>query len=155
MVKKILFILLALYSLLFLLGGISAPVLAHYKIYDLSGMLTYLFSGSCHQMPDRSFWIMGYPMALCSRCTGIYAGSFFGCMHKIIFNKNYTLLMFIVFIIIALSDIALNFLFAINTGLYIRFFAGILIGLVFVEVLSRFIDFVLNYWKKYTKNRKV
>ena len=26
----------------------------------------------CHQMPERSFWIGGQPMAVCSRCLGIY-----------------------------------------------------------------------------------
>jgi len=28
----------------------------------------------CHQMPERSLWILGYPMAVCSRCLGIYLG---------------------------------------------------------------------------------
>lgn len=33
-----------------------------------------LFRGLCHQIPDRSFWINGQPMAVCSRCAGIYGG---------------------------------------------------------------------------------
>jgi len=32
------------------------------------------FLNFCHQVPDRSFWINGQPMAVCSRCLGIYAG---------------------------------------------------------------------------------
>lgn len=32
------------------------------------------FSNLCHQHPARSFWINGQPMAVCSRCFGIYAG---------------------------------------------------------------------------------
>lgn len=32
------------------------------------------FSALCHQNPARSFWINGQPMAVCSRCLGIYAG---------------------------------------------------------------------------------
>jgi len=32
------------------------------------------FSNLCHQNPARSFWINGQPMAVCSRCLGIYAG---------------------------------------------------------------------------------
>lgn len=28
----------------------------------------------CHQDPARSFWINGKPMAVCTRCYGIYAG---------------------------------------------------------------------------------
>lgn len=38
------------------------------------------FSGLCHQIPERSFWINGQPMAVCSRCFGIYAGFFLGWM---------------------------------------------------------------------------
>ncbi|HEX8422215.1 MAG TPA: DUF2085 domain-containing protein [Pyrinomonadaceae bacterium] len=31
-------------------------------------------SGVCHQMPERAFWIAGHPLAVCARCSGIYAG---------------------------------------------------------------------------------
>jgi len=33
-----------------------------------------LFADFCHQDPNRSFWIGGQPMAVCSRCLGIYTG---------------------------------------------------------------------------------
>ncbi|WP_445666748.1 DUF2085 domain-containing protein [Fodinibius sp. AD559] len=32
------------------------------------------FHSLCHQIADRSFWINGQPMAVCSRCIGIYSG---------------------------------------------------------------------------------
>jgi len=32
------------------------------------------FSYFCHQIPERSFFIAGHQLAVCSRCTGIYAG---------------------------------------------------------------------------------
>jgi len=28
----------------------------------------------CHQMPERAFWVAGHPLAVCARCSGIYAG---------------------------------------------------------------------------------
>lgn len=34
------------------------------------------FSMLCHQMPDRSIWLSDAPMAVCSRCFGIYAAMF-------------------------------------------------------------------------------
>lgn len=37
-----------------------------------------MFSDLCHQLADRSFWLNGQPMAVCSRCIGIYAGFAFG-----------------------------------------------------------------------------
>jgi len=32
------------------------------------------FSKVCHQLPERSFFIDGHPLAVCARCTGLYAG---------------------------------------------------------------------------------
>lgn len=32
----------------------------------------------CHQMPSRSFFIHGYQMPLCARCTGIIVGEVLG-----------------------------------------------------------------------------
>lgn len=37
-----------------------------------------MFFGLCHQDPYRSFWINGTPMAVCSRCFGIYSSFFLG-----------------------------------------------------------------------------
>lgn len=34
----------------------------------------YSFWHLCHQIPERSFRLGGQPMAVCSRCFGIYAG---------------------------------------------------------------------------------
>lgn len=36
------------------------------------------FLNLCHQAPERSFWFNGQPMAVCSRCIGIYSGFTFG-----------------------------------------------------------------------------
>lgn len=33
-----------------------------------------LFSPVCHQIPSRCFALFGWPMAVCGRCLGIYAG---------------------------------------------------------------------------------
>jgi uncharacterized membrane protein len=33
-----------------------------------------LFSPICHQIPERSFFLRGFPLAVCGRCLGIYAG---------------------------------------------------------------------------------
>jgi len=32
------------------------------------------FGTLCHQLPDRSYFIDGHKFAVCSRCTGLYAG---------------------------------------------------------------------------------
>lgn len=61
---------LALFVVLTALGG---------GLFNQSGLWQFewqhkIFSGLCHQNPQRSFWINGRPMAVCSRCLGIYTG---------------------------------------------------------------------------------
>lgn len=36
------------------------------------------FSPICHQIPSRCFKLFGYPLAVCTRCLGIYIGFFTG-----------------------------------------------------------------------------
>lgn len=49
-----------------LIQSIGHPAFA-FKIYRV-------FSFVCHQIPERSFHLYGNQFAVCSRCTGIYAG---------------------------------------------------------------------------------
>lgn len=32
------------------------------------------YANACHQIPERSFFLFGEPMAVCARCYGVYAG---------------------------------------------------------------------------------
>jgi uncharacterized membrane protein len=43
--------------------------------HDTSAFVLYqMFSRLCHQIPERAFFLEGYPLAVCARCTGIYLG---------------------------------------------------------------------------------
>jgi uncharacterized membrane protein len=58
------------------LAIVAAPALAA-RSHALAAALLYLaFSPVCHQLPDRSFALYGYPWAVCHRCAGIYWGMF-------------------------------------------------------------------------------
>ena len=50
---------------------VAAPLMDTPAIYAF-------FSYICHQLPDRSFHLDGQPMAVCSRCIGVYAGLLVG-----------------------------------------------------------------------------
>lgn len=54
---------------------IITPVLAGMDGFwsELSVYLYTFFSSTCHQLEERSFFISGFPMAVCSRCASIYA----------------------------------------------------------------------------------
>jgi uncharacterized membrane protein len=65
---------------LVLLGGFmwnaalfAAPLLRH-EAPVVSALIYAAFSPVCHQLPERSLYIHGFPLAVCSRCLGIYLG---------------------------------------------------------------------------------
>jgi len=68
---------LGLYLLVFVLAGITVLVALGGGLFSQSAPW-YMqwqhkaFLQLCHQMPERSFWMGGQPMAVCSRCLGIY-----------------------------------------------------------------------------------
>lgn len=46
-----------------------------------------LFQSVCHQNPDRSFSFMGAPMAVNSRCFGVFSGLFIGWVFIPLFSR--------------------------------------------------------------------
>ena len=66
-------------SALWLLAIALAPFLAD-RIPRLAAGLYACFSPLCHQIPERSFVFFGHPLAVCARCTGIYAGILSGLL---------------------------------------------------------------------------
>ncbi len=60
-------------AFLWFAGILAAPVLKAAGHHAASSFLYDLvYSNVCHQRPDRSFFIAGEKLAVCSRCTGIY-----------------------------------------------------------------------------------
>jgi uncharacterized membrane protein len=60
---------------LFFIGVIVGAPLALANEYEAIGKTIYRnLHYLCHQIPERSFFIAGHPLAVCARCTGIYAG---------------------------------------------------------------------------------
>jgi uncharacterized membrane protein len=64
-------------GILWLLAIIAAPWLGG-RAPRWAGYLYACFSPLCHQIPERSFALFGHPLAVCARCTGIYAGALAG-----------------------------------------------------------------------------
>lgn len=137
-IRKIIIILFCLYSAFFFIGGTLAPIMAYMKQYDFSAFLTSLYMYSCHQQPDRSFWILGYPMALCCRCFGFYLGVFIFGLIDIFDRLKISLKVFMVLLIVSITDIFINYGLSEkhNTGNVTRFIIGIIMGLLFVYVIS-------------------
>jgi hypothetical protein len=63
-----------LFFLLVALAPVAAPLLA--GSHPLAALLLRdFFSRLCHQNPARSFLLEGSPVAVCTRCLGIYVGA--------------------------------------------------------------------------------
>lgn len=67
-------------SLAWLAAIVAAPELLAGGHYASSLLIYQCFSAICHQIPERSFHYRGYPLGVCSRCTGIYLGFFLGLL---------------------------------------------------------------------------
>ncbi len=100
------------------------------------------FNGLCHQDPQRSFWINGTPMAVCTRCFGIYSGFlsawilFPAASSFLQYLNGYKRWLLIVIISINIIDVIANF-FGIwhNTHLS-RFTLGSFIGISVVLIIG-------------------
>lgn len=128
-----------IYSAFFVAGSTLAPIMAHFKYYEISATLTAIYMFSCHQEPDRVFWILGYPAALCCRCLGFYLGVVLSCIAAIFNRVKISLRIFILLCSLIFIDILINYGFGIrvyNTGNITRFFIGIVMGLLFVVILQ-------------------
>jgi uncharacterized membrane protein len=51
----------------------AAPALRT-RAPGVSALIYSVFSPVCHQLPERSFFFRGFPLAVCGRCLGIYLG---------------------------------------------------------------------------------
>lgn len=148
-IKYFVLMFFCLYSFFFFLGSTLAPVMAKFGYYDLASILYFIYHNSCHQQPDRSFWLLGYPIALCCRCYGFYLGVIisviFALFNKLKINKQ----SFIFLFLISLTDIFINYGMGVrlNTGSYTRFFVGIIMGLIFTTILCYI--FQIEWRKKY------
>jgi uncharacterized membrane protein len=60
---------------LLLVGSIfAAPFALTNHHTSLAFTVYHAFSYVCHRLPERSFHLSGHPLAVCSRCTGLYSG---------------------------------------------------------------------------------
>ncbi|MFN2511527.1 MAG: DUF2085 domain-containing protein [Pyrinomonadaceae bacterium] len=61
-------------ALIFVGLVVAAPLAQANGLQWLSFTVYETFSHFCHQSPERSFYLAGYPLAVCARCTGLYLG---------------------------------------------------------------------------------
>jgi uncharacterized membrane protein len=65
---------LSLLTLAFLGLVVAEPLLLARGYVQAAAVIHRAFGVLCHQIPERSFHLDNHPLAVCARCTGIYAG---------------------------------------------------------------------------------
>ncbi len=69
----------------------AAPYLKHNNHTDAAELLYIIFSETCHQKPERSFFMWGEKLGVCARCSGIYFGMLLATLvYPIIMSINNT-----------------------------------------------------------------
>ena len=133
---------------------LAPPVLASNGCPAAAAIIYFFFSPICHQMPDRSFALLGIPLAVCHRCCGIYLGLFLGAltknpwMHRSPATRRG-------WVLAATIPLALDALLPYtglwaNTGLS-RFITGLWFGIPTASLLVRGIEEFLNEapWQRF------
>jgi uncharacterized membrane protein len=62
------------------LGALFATPWLHGHFPEGAWVLYRFFSGICHQIPERSFYLAGAVLPVCARCLGLYSGFLLGAV---------------------------------------------------------------------------
>lgn len=103
-------------ALLWCLAIVAAP------LFEI-GFLYRLFSTICHQLPDRSWFLQGHPLAVCIRCSAIYLGFLTALVVRL---PSSTRLLRIALAVTALEFIGARLIADVEA---IRALSGLLLGL--------------------------
>lgn len=87
----------------------------------------------CHQMPERSFFVRGYQLPVCARCTGVFLGKFIADI-MLIFKKVVSPVWALVLLLIMGADWFAQRIGLLESTNPRRFVTGILggIGMAFL-----------------------
>lgn len=115
-------------------AAIAPPYMFRHGLATASYILRQGFALVCHQRPERSFFLLGAPVAVCTRCLGIYIGAAMGLLLRTSRSLALRLL------VAATSLNALDAL-AENLGLHgnqpeVRFLLGLLLGIAGALLIS-------------------
>ena len=116
------------------MGGIFLAPYLRARSSSWQGLVYAVFRPVCHQIPSRSFYRFGAPLAVCARCLGIYLGFLIGVvLYPLVRGfRRLTVPPARVFLLVSLPivmDTVGNFLRLWNTPNSVRMIIGIIWGL--------------------------
>jgi|ERR1022692_1780514 uncharacterized membrane protein len=115
-----------LVPLTFVAAVVAAPYFLTHGLLAIGLALERGFAIVCHQRPERSFWIFGAEVAVCSRCLGIYLGAAVGPLFRA--SRRIALRLLIAAAALNLLDAMTELAGLHGNWLAIRFVFGFLLG---------------------------
>ena len=124
----------ALVPFALLCAAIAVPYLLAHGFLAIGVALERGFAIVCHQRPERSFWILGGSVAVCSRCLGIYLGAAIGPLFRT--SRAIALRLLIAAVALNLLDAASEVAELHGNWLGVRFALGFVLGVTGALLIS-------------------
>ncbi len=140
------------YALYFVVGAFVAPHAAHTHQFELADQYYGLFAASCQQQASRSFWLEGYPLALCARCLGNYIGFISLGLLWLIKPQRITPKLFLLLLVPGLGEKIAEYLGWAGSN-EARLVAGMFLGGAILSGLALICHFVWRIWNKYEREK--
>jgi len=141
-------------SSLILAAIIAPPVAQLFGHPAFAASIFKTFSYLCHQIPERSFHLGNHQFAVCSRCTGLYAGFTLATLgYPLLRSLKRTDTPRIIWLLLAAAPLAIDFAlgyFSIwQNNHFSRFTTGALLGAVAAFfIIPGVIDLTLKIMRK-------
>lgn len=65
---------------MYLIGAIAPPLLSRQGEQGAARVVFEVYRSFCHQLPHRTLFVFGEPMAVCARCAALAGGIVFGAL---------------------------------------------------------------------------
>lgn len=138
--RKKFVLIIGLGLLVWLAGIVVTPVLASSSWplgRKVAAFLYFFYKPVCHQIPGRSFWLDGFTLAVCIRCSFFYLGGFFIALTCLFKGKIrlWPLSTYILMAVPAFLDFGLE-KFDLYTNIeLLRLVTGLLLGIAVFQLL--------------------
>ena len=139
-IKKKWMLLLVFILLSWTAGIVTAPLIAPSPVYwqsRIAKILYFIYQPTCHQFPERSFSIKGFPFTVCVRCfavymTGLLLAVFYTFQESI---RMFKLSVYFILTIFPLTDFLLEKINLYHNLNLPRFFTGAILGFILFHLL--------------------
>ena len=132
---------------------VAAPLLRARGASVLALLVYQFFHAACHQMPERSFYVAGYPLAVCARCFGLYVGGLVGVtaypLARTLTRRDMPERVWLILAALPTTiDFALGFFGVWDNTHLSRFLTASLLGVVSAfYIVPGFVDLSLTPWR--------